>query len=398
MTSVDYLNSSILPEKSWKWQKLENKIHQITKLFNFKEIRPAIVQERSSIKECFKFKDKNSCIALTDYVYELKDDDLVLRPEATLQILSTLKDQIVDEEPQRLYYFGPMFRKGDTEDDIKQFHQFGCEFIGSEKVLAEIELIRMGLKFFEELGLFDVKIELTSYGCSVCKPLIEADREAMNDLKQDNAAKKIRRSNHLCQSCRKKMYNLQKLMSNLMINWDENSSLQRIFKYYNNTVFNFVYYEGDKKIILGGGGRYDFLASQIIERPYHATGFSIDIEPLMEIVERKNVFTSRKSDHVTYFAAENESVQLQLLQVTQDFVKENMPFIINSDFGVSADFVSKARFNRGLGIVSFEDDLANEGKAKIVNIVKDKEEIVPIGDLLEYFLRLKKSIVHTMHY
>jgi histidyl-tRNA synthetase len=398
-----YLKGSIMPEKSWKWQNLENKIHQIAKVFNFKEIRPMIIQDRSSISECYKIKDETIDVKIDDFVYELKENDMALRPEATLQILSEIKNNDEMDNPQRLYYFGPMFRKSADKMNVRQFHQFGCEYTGTDSLFAEVELIRLGLKFFEELGLFNIKIELASYGCSMCKPMLQKSNCKESNISDDNNCKenkqnKIVKSNHLCRSCRLKMYKLEKYLSNLMINWEENSSLQRTFSYYNNAVFNFVSYDGDKRTVLGGGGRYDFLASRIMDSPYQAVGFSIDIDPLIDILDKKQLMAINRPDFGTYFVAENESLELPLLQVSQDFVKENMPFIVSSTFGFTDELVDEARRKKALGIIVFEDDLANEGKAKIVNIVKDKVEVVPIGELLEYFLRLKKSIVHTMHY
>ncbi|PID28810.1 MAG: hypothetical protein CSB55_03405 [Candidatus Cloacimonadota bacterium] len=385
MPGYDYLKKFILPEKSYRLRHLEDKIHKTARLFNFEEIISPVIQKCSSYGECGKSEDSEE----NYYFCELKKDNFILRPEATLLILSAVKNMPDNDKPKRLYYMGSMFRK-EKNGELKEFRQFGCEFIGSDKIFAEVELIRMGLKFFESLGIEDVGIELSSYGCRDFKGRMKNCDENIDDDKEINNACL---PDKLCLKCRKKLSDLERLLSNLMIHWDENMSLERMFSYYNNTVFNFVCGKGDEKIVLGGGGRYDRIASEVMDRPYYAVGFSVDIDQLTEELERKNIFNSENRSYVTYFTAENEHVQLQLLQVTQDFVKENMPFFIESEYGLPENIVWESQIKKGLGVVYFEDNLAKEGKVRVFDTTKDEPEetVVSIGKLLEYFLHLRKS-------
>jgi len=70
----------------------------------------------------------------------------------------------------KLYYLGPMFRKERPQAGrLRQFEQIGCEAVGSGEPVVDAESILLAARFFNEVGLPDVQVKISTIGCPDCR-------------------------------------------------------------------------------------------------------------------------------------------------------------------------------------------------------------------------------------
>ena len=141
--------------KTFAFNKIETPIMEYTDLFSrsigdFTDI----VQ-----KEMFTFQDR-------------KGRSLTLRPEGTAGIIRAYIDNNFSYNPgiTKLYSYGPMFRaERPQKGRLREFHQFGCEAIGSINPLIDAEIIEMHILLLKRLKLKDFSLEINSVGCRICR-------------------------------------------------------------------------------------------------------------------------------------------------------------------------------------------------------------------------------------
>ena len=51
----------------------------------------------------------------------------------------------------------------------REFNQIGVELFGSDSYMADVEIIQMCSKFFEELNIKDIELNINSIGCPKCR-------------------------------------------------------------------------------------------------------------------------------------------------------------------------------------------------------------------------------------
>src|SRR5581483_6447520 len=102
------------------------------------------------------------------YTFKDRGDRLVtLRPEGTAGVLrAVLTANLVQEvRPVRVHYAGPMFRYDRPQRGRqRQFAQVGVECIGEASAHLDAEVIEMGWRFIEELGVTGVSLQVNSLG------------------------------------------------------------------------------------------------------------------------------------------------------------------------------------------------------------------------------------------
>lgn len=81
--------------------------------------------------------------------------DICLRPEGTAGVVrAALGGGLLGELPSRLFYYGPMFRRERPQKGrYRQFTQFGVEAFGPSHPHADAEVVHLGVRVLEELGV-----------------------------------------------------------------------------------------------------------------------------------------------------------------------------------------------------------------------------------------------------
>lgn len=310
--------SDILPADIGKWQIVESIAQQIFSLYNFKEIRTPIFEdfevfsrsagESSDIvqKEMYDFVDKG-------------DRHLALRPEGTAGVVrSFVENKLYGpefEKPFKVWYSGSMYRYERPQSGRqREFNQIGVEAIGDDSVQLDVQIIKMALDFFAELGLKNLKLSINSLGnlesrknyrdalVSYLLPLIDnlsddskrrLDKNPLRILDSKDpgdiqiVAKAPKMIEFLDSESLERFNQLCNLLDSLDINYEIDTNLVRGLDYYNETVFEII---ADTKQLgsqatIAGGGRYSNLIEEFGGPQTSAIGFAIGLERLISIVD-----------------------------------------------------------------------------------------------------------------
>ncbi len=408
----------ILPTEVWKWTAVEKTIHETMELNNYKEIRTSIVQSQDLFKSYLSFFNEHFDYS-KQFLFSLNEQqNLSLRPEGTITVLQNFIKSDSQEMPQRLYYIGPMFRRKNNAQ-LVQFHQLGVELIGNVTHLADNEILLLGQKMFHRLGLHQVKIELSSFGCEVCRPRYIQEMKNFVQEEQDhlcpecqyqtqinplqilqcintNCQKLSEKSPNvielLCPDCSKSFKNIQRMLSNLGIIYSVNPYMPSSFNYYNQTVFNFIYEIDNKKVILGNGGRYDLLSKSIIGKDMPAIGFSANMDNIIQLLSDLRLISIKELPFRVTITPMAKNLELVVLQIIQELHEHNIHTEI-IDFDEDYKKINHKLDNSESQVVIFiTEEMIRDGKVSIKNFIKDYQEVISIGHVSEYLIRLKKAI------
>jgi histidyl-tRNA synthetase len=270
------------------WRKIEDALRDIFKAFAYQEIRTPILEELA----LFKRGIGETSDIVEKEMFLVKDDEhtYCLRPENTAPVVRALIERggISKEIQEKLYYFGPMFRKERPQKGrLRQFHQFGVELFGISEPLADVEIMVMIDHLFAKLGLSKVKLKINTLGapeerntykiklreflsnhiehvCEDCKRRFTLNPLRILDCKNPGCRKMALRAPKIIEllgrDSRMHFDEVIKGLQNQNIAFELDNFLVRGLDYYNRTVFEFVVDEGlGAQNAVAAGGRYDGL-------------------------------------------------------------------------------------------------------------------------------------------
>ncbi len=281
-----------------------------TPIFEFSEVFSRPLGESSDVvaKETYSFQDRGG-------------SSLTLRPEGTASVMRALiSNGLTQSLPQKFYYGGPMFRyERPQKGRMRQFHQIGCEYIGSFNPLADAEVIGCATQFLSELGVFDTCIlHLNSLGDAESRDDYRASLVAfLSNYKNELSIDSQRRLNEnplrildskadedreiikdaprlpafLTTQAKHHFEQLTNALDKAGINWQLDTNLVRGLDYYSHTAFEFITDALGSQGTVLGGGRYDGLSAMLGGPDMGAVGFAAGVERLALLIEKNEEFT-----------------------------------------------------------------------------------------------------------
>ena len=163
----------ITPKNSYKWQYIENIMRDVCSKFNFHEIRVPTFEHTELFLR--GVGDTTDIVQKEMYTFEDKGGrSITLKPEGTAGVARSFIENKLSNEPlpAKLYYLNsPIFRyERPQAGRYREHHQFGIEVFGSDNVTVDAEVIKLALTVFERLHLGNVRVDINSIGCPVCRP------------------------------------------------------------------------------------------------------------------------------------------------------------------------------------------------------------------------------------
>lgn len=312
----------ILPEQSYKWQKVISSFRELAAACGYAEISTPVFEqaalfERSSgessdvvKKEMYRFTDQ-------------KGREFALRPEGTAPVARAYLENRMDIGPavRKLYYIGPMFRYDRPQAGrYRQFQQYGVEFIGSNNPFYDAEVISLLWFYLIRLGLKNLRLELNSVGCANCakeydKALqkyfqphlaelcpdcqvrIEVKPRRLLDCKV-KSCKEIAKGapsqlDYLDEPCQEHFSSTQRMLDLMRVPFTINPRIVRGLDYYTNTAFEVIHAGLGAQNSLAGGGRYNGLLEQIGGKSTPAIGFAGGFERLLLALDEEKAMPSK---------------------------------------------------------------------------------------------------------
>ena len=305
--------NDILPDEAAQWEALETILRGWLKSYGYRNMRAPVLEQTVLFargigdvtdiveKEMFSFTDR------------LNGDELTMRPEFTAGVVrAAIESNLTYNGPQRVYSMGPVFRhERPQKGRYRQFHQLSVEALGYAGADMDAELIVMLRDLWDELGL-NVRLEINTLGVAseraahrealiayfeqnkalldeeaqrrlYSNPLriLDTKNPAMQDLV--NHAPKL--TDHLGEASRAHFAKVQRLLSDVGVEFTVNSRLVRGLDYYSHTVFEWISTDLGSQGTVCGGGRYDGLFEILGGKATPAVGFGMGLERLLLLTQ-----------------------------------------------------------------------------------------------------------------
>lgn len=416
----------VMPEQVWKWKLLEEKFEKVLGLYNYQEIRLSVLQDyevlRQGITALMQGADAENAVEKVLSICQPNDQLslLTLRPEGTISVLHYTAKIIAPGEIHRFYYSGPMFRKA-KEPQQMEYYQLGVELLGSDSVLSESEVISLGMRICQELNLTEVRLDLNSYGCFKCREQFFADlrqyltahqhefcQQCFKDLYANpfsdtrcedprclhSAKQGPQIGDYLCSECKSNFNRLKKIQANLGNRYQVNPHLFKNFAYYNETVFDFVVQNRGQEVVIGGGGRYDYLSAKITGTSIPAVGFYLDLDRIFAIMDDNHQFQRSVNDFSTYICAQSENLEMMTLQIAQELHNNGIKTVLSPDISSTETELKRAKEQKCSLMLILREENIREGKIMVRNLVRGNRDYIALKDAIPAVILARKALIH----
>ena len=414
MISIPKGTKDVLPQESYKWHYVENKVRKVALDFNIKEIRTPTFEHTELFlrgvgdttdivnKEMYTFNDKG-------------DRSMTLKPEGTAGVARAFIENSLyaNTQPTKMYYITPVFRyERPQAGRLREHHQFGIEYYGSESYMADVEVMCVAKTIFDRLGVKELELNINSIGCpecrkkynealkeylkdnfdklcSTCKERFDKNPLRILDCKEEGCkaitAKAPVILDYLCDGCKAHHENVMKELDKLNIKYVVNPHIVRGLDYYTRTVFEFVSTSIGAQGTVCGGGRYNNLVEQVGGKPCPAVGFGMGLERLILTLESLGLSVGEEEVPDLYIAS--------LSDKAKDMI---MPFAMNlRQHGISVEidlmdraFKGQMKYANKIGakyLLVLGDDELNTNEAKIKDMATGEETPINLNEILKFF-------------
>jgi histidyl-tRNA synthetase len=394
----------LLPEIARRHRRIIDTARELAELYGFAEIATPIFEftevfarpigETSDIvaKEMYTFTDRGG-------------EEITLRPEATAGIVrAVLSDGLVQNTPLKFFCSGPMFRyERPQKGRFRQFHQIDVELIGVAQPQADIEVIALGSRILDELGIrASTVLELNTLGDPESRA---AYREALvayfsrrgSELSEDSRRRLERNplrifdskeeadkrvsleapvfDDYLNAPSREFFARVRDGLERLGIGYRLNPRLVRGLDYYTHTAFEFVTTELGAQGTVIGGGRYDGLVELMGGPETPGVGWAAGIERLAMLIPEPPA--AKRPVALVPVGEAGEAVALKL---SEELRGAGLPV----DLGYSGNLGRRMRRANKIGaraaVLIGEDELGR-GIVALRDLDSGDQSEVPIGEL-----------------
>ncbi len=270
--------------------------------------------------ELFKRGVGESTDVVSKEMYTFEDRggrSITLRPEGTAGVMRSVIEHNLDrgQLPVKVWYSGAFFRAERPQAGrYRQFYQVGIEAIGLNDPEIDVEVIAVAQRAFNNLGLKNYSLEITSLGDKESRARYSKDlrqfistldlddetarRADINPLrlfddKRDEIKSAMSRApilmDYLTDESASHFARVKELLSALGIAFTVNNRMVRGLDYYTGTAFEFVHHGLGAQSGIGGGGRYDGLMAELGGAELSGIGFGIGVDRCVLACEAEGI-------------------------------------------------------------------------------------------------------------
>jgi histidyl-tRNA synthetase len=288
----------------------------------YREVVPPLLEELGVFQRMGE-----STEVVTKEMYDFLDRDgtqVALRPEMTAGVVRAFV-QHKPALPWKVFYAGTNFRhERPQKGRYRAFDQVGVEVLGVDDPDLDVEVIALAWRFFESLGLRQVRLLLNTLGDrdererfteavemhlrDRAGDLSEAARETLErnplrvlDSKRPEdrlvAAAAPTIAEHLGAESTEHFQRVCDGLDALGVPYAVEDRLVRGLDYYRRTTFEFVADALDAaQNAIGGGGRYDGLAEDLGGPPTDGIGFALGVDRILLSCDAEGVFAPSEAE------------------------------------------------------------------------------------------------------
>ncbi len=395
--------NDILPDEVYQWDFFETTIRDWLAAYGYRNIRTPIVEQTDlfvrSIGTATDIVEKE----MYTFVDHLNGESLTLRPEGTAScVRAVLEHSLLYTGPQRLYYYGPMFRhERPQKGRYRQFHQVGVEAIGYANAEIDAELIIMCARLWRQLGISNLRLEIGTLG-SVASRAVYRDRligyfeQHLQHLDEDARRRLYTNPLRILDSknpaMREIILNTPRLLDDLDeeslvhfkelqdrlqqqgIDFEINLKLVRGLDYYNRTVFEWITDKLGAQGTVCAGGRYDGLIEQMGGKHTPACGFAMGIERILALMNETGVKIPQ-SEVDAYVVYQGEMAAKFCWKVAEYFRDNGLKVILHCGGGNFKSQMKKADASGARFAIIIGDDEANDSEVSIKPLREAVEQV-----------------------
>lgn len=403
--------ADVVPSKSYMWHTVEKIVSESAQQFGFKEIRVPTFEDTGlfvrSVGETTDVVQKEMYT-----VTAAGDSQFTLRPEGTAGVMRAMLENGVMNEgfPQKVYYILSCFRHENVQAGrLREFHQFGCEMVGSASPRADAEVIALAKSVLDRLGLQNIVLNINSIGCPECrekyrqalKEYFEPHRDELCRTCQERLDKNPMRLldcksaedqaiakdapailDYLCDDCKAHFEKLKQYLTQMGIGYSVNPRIVRGLDYYTRTVFEFITTEIGAQGTVCGGGRYDGLIEQLGGAKTPALGFGMGLERLLLVMQKQGCDFIEEKTCDLYIATMGENAVNKALSMTSALRDEG--FFVEYDL-VERGLKPQMKYADKIGakfVIVLGDNEIESGSAKLKNMATGEQTDITLGEKL----------------
>ena len=385
--------NDILPGESELWELFEETVRSWLKSYGYKPVRLPIVEPtplfKRAIGEVTDIVEKE----MYSFTDSLNGELLTLRPEGTAGCVRALiQHKLAAQHPQRLYYMGQMFRhERPQKGRYRQFNQVGVEAFGFAGPDIDAELILMGARLWDDLGLDDVKLQLNSLGQLDERAKHRAELityfEKYSDLLDEDARRRLHSNplrildsknptmqemiagapklmDHLGAESMAHFDGVQQVLRDAGLPFEINPRLVRGLDYYNLTVFEWVTDRLGAQGTVCAGGRYDGLVEQLGGKATPACGFAMGVERLVTLIRESGGEPEIPGPDV-YVVHQGDAASHMAPRVAEGLRDQGIDVLFHCGGGGFKSQMKKADASGATFAIIIGDDEANAGEVTL---------------------------------
>ena len=401
--------ADMLPAQAYKWHTVEKLAAETAEQYGFKEIRvPTFEDTGLFIRSVGETTDVVQKEMFT--VSATGDDTFTLRPEGTAGVMrAVVENGLLNEAfPQKLYYITSCFRHENVQKGrLREFHQFGCEMVGSPDAKADADVISLAKSVMDRVGLQNIKLNINSIGCPNCRANYQKalreyftpHRDTLCDTCKERLEKNPMRLldckspicqgiakdapliiDYLCEECDAHFKALQKYLSLMNIDFDINPRIVRGLDYYTRTVFEFIAEGIGAQSTVCGGGRYDGLLNELSGKQVPALGFGMGLERLIMTMEQQNCDFMEAKTCDLYIASMGQAAADRAMSLAMELREEG--YFVEYDLmgrGIKPQMKYADKIGSKFVIVLGDSELES-GSAKLKNMASGEQTDIKLDN------------------
>ncbi len=402
----------VLPNQSYIFQYIESAMLKIAGKFGYKEIRTPVFEHT----ELFTRGVGDTTDVVQKEMYTFPDKggrSITLRPEGTAGAVRAFIEHGLFNEamPQKICYLTSCYRYEKPQAGrLREFHQFGVECLGSAEPAADAEVISLADEIFNFLGVKNLRLELNTIGCPVCRPdyhealrkYFEKNREELCPTCLDRLSRNPMRIldckssicskiaanapvmlEHICPECSAHFESVKEYLGVMGIDFTLNPRIVRGLDYYTRTVFEFISSEIGAQGTVCGGGRYDGLVETLGGPAVPSLGFGLGIERLLLLMEKQQTPLPEDENCEIFLVTIGKPAQLKAANLARALREEGISAQVDLvGRSVKAQMKYADKICAGHTLVLGDDELA-KGEAVLRDMENGNTIIVSLSNFTE---------------
>ncbi len=412
LTQAPKGTQDLLPQASYRWQRIEKSMRDICALAGYREIRTPIFEHTELFQR--GVGDTTDVVQKEMYTFNDKGNrSVTLKPEGTAGAVRAFIEShlYADTLPCKLYYAAcPCFRYEKPQAGrLRQFHQNGIEVFGAKDASVDAEIIALALKVLDANGIDGLRLNINSIGCpncrkayleklraylapklpTLCKTCQERfERNPMRILDCKEDADKLTDApamlDNLCEDCAGHFEKLQGYLKAMGIEYAIDARIVRGLDYYTKTVFEIITDSPDgTPLTVCGGGRYDGLVEELGGPATPGIGWGMGIERMIMVQDMRGTAPEAPALLDAFVVTLGDEARLEGMKLVNELrekgVKADLDHAARS---MKAQFKYAGKIGVKKVIVIAGDEL-EKGVVKLRDMDESSEMEVAMGSIVD---------------